>query len=328
MKYNNLYTEIFSRHKSNQADSLLVISGYLGPSPVNDLLNLPISSTVIYGMYGSDGIKQQLHNSLVQTQKSANNNQINIMYSSTGVHSKCYVWYKDEQIIDALIGSANFSVNGLTTPFREVLTDLNQSSYTNLNDYINHLRQSWIPCSQGLPSVPTQTTTANNVTTPSSNLCFLPIINPSTGQVQNTHGLNWGQNQSNHTRPDDANIPIRTDHIRHFPNLFPPKQLSSHQSGGRPNRHNDSIEILWDDGVQMTAVLEGTQSIANFNPNNIYPKQICSFPSKDELGRYLRTRLGVASGQPVSRNDLDQYGRLNIGVSLITPGIYSFDFSV
>ncbi|MEA1989365.1 MAG: NgoFVII family restriction endonuclease [Pseudomonadota bacterium] len=327
MKYTNLYNEIFTRHNTSQADSLLVISGYLGPSPVNDLLGLSIPSKVIYGMYGSDGIKQQLHNALVQTQQTPNNNKVDIMYSSTGIHSKCYVWYQNGQIIDALIGSANFSVNGLTTPFREVLTDVSHSSFSDLDGYINLLRPSWIPCSQGQPSVLTRTSRANNIATPDPNACFLSLTD-RTGQVQAAHGLNWGQNPNNHTRRDDANIPVRVDHIRHFPNLFPPKQLASHHTGGRSHRHNDSIEIIWDDGVQMTAVLEGTQSIANFNPNNIYPKQICSFPSKDELGRYLRTRLGVAFGQPVGRNDLDQYGRLDIGVSLIAPGIYSFDFSV
>jgi len=46
------------------------------------------------------------------------------------------------------------------------------------------------------------------------------------------------------------------------------------------------------------------------------------------MGEYLRNRLNVPLDQPVRRLHLDRYGRTDIGVSLISEGVYRFDFSV
>jgi len=46
------------------------------------------------------------------------------------------------------------------------------------------------------------------------------------------------------------------------------------------------------------------------------------------MGEYLRYRLGVASGQIVTIEDLQRYGRIDIDISLQDEGIYYFDFSV
>ena len=89
-------------------------------------------------------------------------------------------------------------------------------------------------------------------------------------------------------------------------------------------RHNDAIEIIWDDGISMEGLLEGSQPIDGI----IYPKQISSFPNKSELGEYFRRRLGVPFGQPVRRLHLNRYGRTDVAVSLINEGVYRFDFSV
>jgi hypothetical protein len=89
-------------------------------------------------------------------------------------------------------------------------------------------------------------------------------------------------------------------------------------------RHNDSIEIIWDDGLTMEGLLEGSQPVEGV----IYPKQISSFPIKAELGEYIRTRIGVPLGQPVRRHHLERYGRTDIEVSLLGDGVYKFDFSV
>ena len=56
-----LYTEnlenlIFHRHEIHDTDELVILSGYLGPKPLEKLKELPLRTTVIYGMYGSEGI--------------------------------------------------------------------------------------------------------------------------------------------------------------------------------------------------------------------------------------------------------------------------------
>lgn len=317
MLYNQDLEElIFQRHNLHQTDELIVLSGYLGPRPVARLDSLPFRSKVIYGMYGSDGIKSDLHDSLTSIQ--GQSQKISIFYSNLPVHSKCYVWRRRGDVVHALIGSANFSVSGLTTPFREVLAETTVDTFNPLNDYIEHVLNNSISCLEfGAVRI---------VESPEDNDVCLVTLLGKDGEVQNAAGLNWGQNPENHTTLNDAYIAIRTTHIRKFPNLFPQKQLNPLHDDrrGRPQRHNDAIEIIWDDGITMEGLLEGSQPI----DGGIYPKQISSFPEKAQLGQYIRRRMGVPSGQPVRRHHLERYGRTDIAVSLISEGVYRFDFSV
>ena len=134
------------------------------------------------------------------------------------------------------------------------------------------------------------------------------------GELGRTSGLNWGQGSVAHTNKDDAYIPIRRNDIYRRPDLFPPK-------GGS----GISIAVLrWDDNVQMTVRFEGTQAIGD----DKFPKQISSYPAKAELGRYLRTRLGLKSGDRVSAADLDAYGRTSVGIRKLADGLFLGDFSV
>ena len=316
-----LYTEnleeiIFQRHEIHETDELIIVSGYLGPRPVARLEELPFNTRVIYGMYGSEGIRPSLHNSLTGIQNNVDN--LNIFYSQLPVHSKCYVWRTAGNISHALIGSANFSTNGLTTPFREVLAETTRDTFRPLNDYIQHVLNNSISCLE-VGNERVSDPIINNQD------CRMSLVGRD-GEVQNAAGLNWGQNPNNHTTPNDAYIPIRTSHIRDYPNLFPPKQLNPLvvDNRGRMQRHNDSIEIIWDDGLTMEGLFEGSQPV----DGQIYPKQVSSFPNKSQMGEYLRERLGVPSGQPVRRHHLDRYGRIDIEVTLIGDGLYRFDFSI
>ena len=312
----NLEELIFHRHEMHETDELIVLSGYLGPRPVERLEELPFNSTVIYGMYGSEGIRPSLHNSLTNIQGDVDN--LNIFYSNLPVHSKCYVWRRRGEIIHALLGSANFSVNGLTTPFREVLAETTFDTFQPLNEYISHVLNNSISCLEvGMERVVEAREQID--------YCDMSLL-ANDGEVQNAAGLNWGQNPRNHTTPNDAYIAIRTRYIRDFPNLFQPKQMNPLHTDnrGRMRRHNDSVEIIWDDGLTMEGLLEGSQPIDGI----IYPKQISSFPSKAQLGEYIRTRIGVPLGQPVRRHHLEGYGRTDIRISLLGDGVYKFDFSV
>lgn len=311
----NLQDIIFQRHQIVDSDELIILSGYIGPAPIIKLGNLPLRATVIYGMYGSVGINPTLHTSLMTIQESINT--LSIFYSNIPIHSKCYIWKKDGTIIYALIGSANFSNNGLTTPYREVLAETTLDTFTPLRIYIQYILNNSILCSQ----LNNQQVLLNNT---DPNICTMTLLSKN-GEVQNSAGLNWGQNPNNHTTPNDAYIAIRAAYIREFPTLFPPKQFNNtHTHGrGRIHRHNDSIEIIWDDGITMEGLLEGTQQINGL----IYPKQISSFPEKSHLGEYIRHRIGVPLNQPVRKHHLESYGRTDIKISLLGEGVYKFDFS-
>ena len=52
--YEDLEKLVFNCNKSFSCDELLIISGYVGPSPVHQLKNMPFNTNIIYGMYGSE----------------------------------------------------------------------------------------------------------------------------------------------------------------------------------------------------------------------------------------------------------------------------------
>lgn len=327
--YQDIESIIFNRHDHFECDQMIVISGYLGPKPVERLQELPFQTTVIYGMYGSDGIRNNLHQSLVLLNQRIEN--IDIIYSKVPVHSKCYVWMNRGSVVYALIGSANFSVSGLTTPFKEVLAETNRDSFPSLSRYISQITETTIPCNDGIVTPSKQIIVSKEdqsiTDSDTSNVCKLSLFDLNTGQIPKKSGLNWGMASlsGSHVHIDDAYIPILKKNLRDFPDLFPPKQdfPQEQTQEGRRGRHNDAIEIIWDDGTTMRGLLEGNQS----ENNVIYPKQISSHPLKRTLGQYIRSRLGVQSEKLITIEDLNRYGRKNIEISLQAEGIYFFDFS-
>jgi hypothetical protein len=323
----NLESIVFNRHTYCQADELLIITGYIGLDPFSNLKNLPLNCNVIYGMYGADSIGEKLHNSLNQINSSLMN--ADLFYSQRAVHSKCYLWKKNGVIVDALIGSANFSRNGLATPDREVLVEADPTVFGQLQDYFDKVFRSSIPCNSSLVKIkskPKPSIIAGLMTD-----CRLSFLAKKNGvwEVPAKSGLNWGVNSTqvggtSHTCVGDAEIRITKEAIEHFSDLFPPKLGVPSKRSGKLQRQNDEIELIWDDGVIMKGLLEQNLPQGDL----IYPKAICSSDSKAELGLYLRKRLGVSSTQVITKADLARYGRTDVTISLQGEGVYYMDFSV
>ena len=299
--YQNLDKIVFTRNQLFKCDELIVLSGYVGPTPVRQLSRLPIKSTVIYGMYGCDGIQQSLHNALVAENEVLKN--VDILYSTIPVHSKCYIWRNKGEVVHALIGSANFSTNGLTTPFKEVLAETADTA-ASAQEY-------------------------------DKDVCSMPLYIVEDGKpvVPLQSGINWGMAKLNgsHVNINDAYIRIGSDLLEKYPTLFPKKQECPTDASSIArigHRHNDNIEILWDDGTTMTGLLEGSVPKIIDGQKELYPKQISTTPKKSELGKYIRSRMGIPEGKAINYADLLAYGRTSIDVSLQGEGIYYFDFSV
>lgn len=324
--YKNLEEIIFNRHKNVPADQLIILSGYIGPEPVLRLKNLPFPVTLVYGMYASEGIKEQLHKTLLKIQDEQDNT--NIFYSQIPVHSKCYIWLKNNDINAALVGSANFSVSGLENDYKESLAEITTDSYVSLHDYYSYILDNACRCDNLNPkfkhngsmkakSIDSMEIAPDPMTT---NIDLL-----SNGEVPEKSGLNWGIADGNVTL-GDAYIPLHKATIISHPGLIPPKQGFSLQKieGAKKSRQNDAVEFIWDDGTVMQGLLEGNNEINGL----IYPKQMCSSPQKNILGKYLRNRLGVDLDYRITKEDLLRYGRTDIKVTLLGEGIYGLDFSV
>lgn len=122
-------------------------------------------------------------------------------------------------------------------------------------------------------------------------------------------GLNWCFAKA-HVSTNDAYLPLRKTFLRANANLLP--------------SHGERINVIWDDGVEMVCLLEGTQDLDGERA----PKQISTYKNKSILGTYLRRRLNVTSDHVITYQDLLNYGRDNIEISRLDDGRYFLDFSV
>ncbi|MBN4081509.1 NgoFVII family restriction endonuclease [bacterium AH-315-C07] len=309
LHYKNLYN-LFFESFPNSATDFVALTGYVGPDPIRALKSLPFESKVIFGLF-KENQKVLLHNQLV----GLHSDKHKIFYPDIACHSKCYIWLKDQVPIKGLIGSANFSSNGLLNDYRESLLEVDQNQLFVLKGYIEIILNSARECTLVEVIEEPESTEEYN-----RDICDMVLYDPHTGQTQLSHGLNWGLAEGSHVRTNDACIPIRTDHIRKYPKLFPLLQPDPERTRGSLN---EVIEIVWDDGLVMKGRLEGSQPVNDQK----YPKQIASFPHKDEMGKYFRDRLGIEYGIRILREDLVKYGRDYVSVSLIEEGVYYFDFS-
>ena len=312
------------------SNNIIIVSGYVGYQPIKDLCETcsGVDITIIYGMYGCERIKQPLHKALVEIQETYPN--VTILYSTIPVHSKIYIWNCDDLIKRALVGSANFSVNGLMNDYKEILSDVERNTFPTLKAYCDYVEEHAINCKSTEVEVSKITSASGKSKQEqpliAQNTCRISLTDKD-GEVSPKSGLNWGLSNG-HVAQGDAYIRITNDLIKLFPNLFPPKKyvgIENVDSKGRKNRENDEIELIWDDGEKMMGLLEGQTGAIN---GLVYPKQLSSSPKKSILGKYLRKRLGVSLEHTITKSDLKRYGRTNIDVTLIGEGIYYLDFSV
>ncbi len=332
--YDNLYEIVFHRHEHFTCDEFIVISGYVGPQPVRRVQTLPIRTTVVYGMYASDGIHRSLHTSLMREEGELDN--LTVLYSTMPVHTKAYMWLNHGNVVHSLIGSANFSLNGLTTPNKETLAETTADTFRPLEIYRDLVFENSIPCTEA-----TVRQTASQKEREAAwagydpNVCELPLYLEENGHryTPAASGINWGMARKNgvHVNINDAYIGIPAESADHYPLMFPAKQtapVNVNTVFRDGHSHNDNIEVIWDDGTEMTMLLEGSRKRQDEFGNRVwYPKQIASSPSKAVLGRYLRKRMSIPEGQAITYQDLQRYGRDSISISLQGEGIYFFDFS-
>lgn len=327
--YKNLFQQVFDNNKCQQADEIVILSGYVGLDPIRKLSEFPshIKITVIYGMYGHEQIAAPLHKALIKLNDSLPN--VEILYSTIPVHSKIYIWKKNEVLKNALIGSANFTRSGLENDYKEVLSDVDANTFSDYDTYYSFVRQYCISCKD--PSIiankrypyrrfGTKFSEPRSSYYINRRTCVISLLD-DTGEVPLKSGLNWCLSNG-HVAKNDAYIRIPSSLCRTDSDLFPPKKHLGRMNNigeGRYNRENDEIEILWEDGTIMPALLEGSQQKNGMT----YPKQISSSPSKSVLGSYIRNRLGVSSDHVITKKDLlNTFGHTDIIVSLISDGVY------
>ncbi|RIP34968.1 NgoFVII family restriction endonuclease [Staphylococcus gallinarum] len=338
--YTGLEEIIFSKHEilPYKPDELIIISGYLGPTPIERLKDLnDIKITIIGGMY-TNGVDSRLVKSL---EKSKNkNSKLNILYTNKEIHSKIYIWKKKGETLAALIGSANFSSSGLRTDYRESLADVTRDTFVELDRYYDFILKNSsedikIKHEHSEISVEPQNQVIDQIDFKNTSFTAeIPLYDEKKNRVPSYSGLNWG-NANGNTSLGDAYIRIPQNIIKDNEGLIKPLDPNFVTPEGKRKRNSDPIEIIWDDGYIMEASLEGEQKIMGVE----YPKQLSSYSSekpmingkkisvKSILGRYLRNRIQVSIDEEITKDILDEYGRNSITLTLINEGVYYADFS-
>ena len=338
-------------------DEIVIISGYSSPDVIATIAKLGKPTLFYYGMYGAEGITERQLTSFRNLQKEYTNLKIRLVFKHR-VHTKAYLFMNNKEIRHAMIGSANFSSNGLMgVKNSEILVELNDielaqgSQYlSQLDTYRNDIDTISISCTDSKVITRTKVTPKQSAfrkkgqevfpLTGNPHVAIMPFYSIDKGKkVINKHsGINWGL-QSGHVKKSgkytEAYIPVTATLIDNYPIIFPPFPDIRTTTEGKITRRSDPVTVLWDDGVVMQMIFSGSGvqrppegKRHSGDPFREYPKQFTSADGGGEmLGEYLRKRMGVAPKGLISLADFKKYGRDYVILTYIAPGYYEADFS-
>lgn len=341
-------------NNAKESDKVVIISGYFSPDIIEEIAKLNVSFTFYYGMYAIDKISDIVYRKMKSIDTS--NGNLTLKFVNTQrVHTKCYLFYKDEMICNAMVGSANCSVQGLCSPENsEMLIELNSNVLKEM-DYLIRLEQYYNKIDKmsldiGDPKIKTFTKKFrilknNNKKSrvPVTNdplVAIMPLYKMSKNGKKMTYcgaGPNWGNQKGNTATKQDAMesyIPILAEHLDKYPLLFQAYPVCRKTTGGKTTRRSDPVTVIWDDGEMMTMTFQGSQREypSKKNPLMVYPKQLTYGGDSSKkggavLGAYLRKRMNVDPFHVITVKDLKKYGRDHIVLTYISSGLYQADFS-
>jgi hypothetical protein len=289
------------------ATDLKIISGYATSAMAFHHLeeikaiDKNVNITLLVGMCPADGISIGNHKGFQNIMESAYANifKCSYIYNKPQVHSKLYIWTKEDKLLKAFIGSANYTQNAFSKRQREILVEIKDEKVLN---YYQQLENDSIYCNhQDADSLIKIYNDKNyfrrqkleeitvEIDDPIPNKNELEKITVSllskNGEIQNKGGLNWGQRDGRN--PNQAYIQL------------PPEVYKTDYFPKKPNQftiYTDDDKILI-----CTRAQKDEEGHAIETPHN-----------NSLIGEYFRNRLGLANGAFVTKQDLQRYGRTDV----------------
>lgn len=339
---------------TKKSDRVIIITGYFSPDIIDEIAKTGIEFVYYYGMYGIDKIAKPVYDKLVSINNSYPGLQLKFVYTQR-VHTKCYLFYKKGKLVNALVGSANCSLNGLCSiKNAEMLIELNEkelksdSYLLTLDKYAKDIEKIAIDISDPMITPKTvkkikihRKNTKGKIPDSGNPLsAIMPLYQVGKKGKKKTYkagGPNWGNQKGNVATKQDAMeayIPILTEHLDKYPLLFQPYPANRLTTGGKATRKSDPVTVIWDDGEMMTMTFQGSQRAypSKDNPLMVYPKQLSYGDDSTKkggavLGKYLRKRMNVPPFHVITISDLKKYGKDYILLTYVSPGLYTADFS-
>jgi hypothetical protein len=238
---------------------------------------------------------------------------------SPSIHSKIYVWLRDEEPRFGFLGSANYTQ--LAFNERKQKEALSTCLPNEALEYYNAQIDNTIVCThpdsetiiqvynerffrrrarelaEGQENEAQQQVQGDIAL--SENVTFSLLANDGTLPARS--GLNWGQRPELHREPNQAYI--RLPSTIYNTNFFPAVGIH--------------FTVLTDDNRVLICSRAQQNGKAIHTPHN-----------NSLIGEYFRNRLGVANGAQVTLQHLNNYGRTDVTFYKIDDETYYMDFSV
>lgn len=294
------------------ATRLQIVSGFATASMADrhmghlSDLGAKVSIELIIGMTKQCGIEKVQHAAFCKlARKGAYGLDFGCRYvaKNQSVHAKTYLWLTDHNIpVMAFSGSANYTQKAFSRTQTENLVGTDCSSVQAL---YNAVKRNTISCLNKKAVSEHLTLTEakpivdiSQIGDVSGETISLSLLTRA-GKIHDRAGLNWGQRPGRDK--NQAYIPIRAD-IRRS-GFFPPL--------GEP------FTVLTDDEYSLIFV------VAQMEGKALHTKQ-----NNALLGKYLRKRMGLRSGERVTLEHLTEYGRTDISFTKIDEETYLMDFGI
>lgn len=285
---------------------LLIISGFATPAMATHHIeaiqdgNPSLDISLIVGMTPLVGISKNHHNNFV---KFTNNNS-NFICSYIGatqtpIHSKLYIWLRDNKPSLAYLTSANYTLTAFKQRQDEIACICDPMEAFN---YYNSVLPLSIYCTcDEANDLAVDRVVSFNPLEEDDNLIkesvLLPLFSERDEKVQEQSGLNWGQRRGREPNQAYISIPSRIARTR----FFPPR--------------GEQFSVLTDDGFPFVCVVAQDNDKAIHTTNN-----------NSEFGEYFRNKLGVPLGEPVVLADLDRYGNRYVKFTKINEEEYYMEY--
>lgn len=318
MRTNDYYSPVLIQPYQDGANELFIISGYASATFANEHLERlkelseggrDCRVNLIIGMPG----KRSDHPGFLRLRDLFREN-FNCYYleDSPPVHSKVYSWMKDGVPVVGYAGSANYSRPGFYS-----IDQINQISNENpyeIREFFEQLLPRTIPVEEytgfhvedvtetGLGSIGGSLAPGQILWEVPDKRVRISFLDRKTGNLPAISGLNWGQRSSKRTdkktgtikwdkrEPNQAYLSIKKDARKE--GFLPPTAVP--------------FTLITDDTHSFDCVVaqEGRKAIHSTYDNS-------------EIGRYIRNRIGVDEGAPVTREQLETYGRTDFVIEKI-----------
>lgn len=326
----------FTPMKEN-VNTLCILAGYATPNMASWLMkniseklrsektSKTIEISLIVGMVPFDGLSVAVHDGFKELQTSLLPEHISkftcsYVYGRVPVHTKMYIWLKDDFPIIAFTGSANFTQIAFSNQRRENLIECDSAEafkyYAQIEAesiYCNHSEiEENIVLYPTHPVLDIENNPLEDLGIGGVDKVILSLLNSKTGETHATSGLNWGQRKNRYVlKSGEVRYGDRNKNESYVPL---PAQIA--KSGFFP-RNKQHFSVITDDKYHLILRVEQEKD-----------KAITTPMSNALLGEYFRNRLGLANGAFIKKSDLEAYGRTNVTFYKFDDEQFYMDFSV